>query len=318
MKPIVYDQRIQDEILKDFKKFLTENRTSNNKISYTYVVKEMFKNENIKMPTVVFTAEAWLKIQTLMNNTGDEIGWHGIVKRIENNTFIITDILVYPQVVSGSNITTDQEKYQNWLMAQPDEIFNNIRYQGHSHVYFKADPSATDWYLYERILQTLRKTDYYIFMIINKRQELFMMIYDMAQNVVFEKGDISVTVALHNNTSLTAWHNEQTKLVTKNNIITTYSSSYGVGQTTQIGFNDKKKLITTGKNTGAGKGKRKKPNVRKLEQEFNKDALETIEQQYRREYFEVYGTYPDDAFEASTTLRPSMTVAPGNKREDEY
>ena len=54
------------------------------------------------------------------------------------------------------------------------------------------------------------------------------------------------------------------------------------------------------------------------EQEFNKDALETIEQQYRREYFEVYGTYPDDAFEASTTLRPSMTVAPGNKREDEY
>ena len=317
MKPIVYDQRIQDEILRDFKKFLTENRTSNNKISYTYVVTEMFKNENIKMPTVVFTTEAWLKIQTLMNNTGDEIGWHGVVKRIENNTFIITDILVYPQIVSGSNITTDQEKYQNWLMAQPDEIFNNIRYQGHSHVYFQADPSVTDWYLYERILQTLRKTDYYIFMIINKRQELFMMIYDMAQNVVFEKGDISVTIALHNNTSLTAWHNEQTKLVTKNNIITTHSSSYGVGQTTQTKFDNKKKLTTIGKNTGAGKGKRKKPNVRKLEQEANKDALETIEQQYRREYFETYGTYPDDAFEASTTLHPGMTVVPGNKREDE-
>lgn len=316
MKPIVYNQQIQDKILEDFKKFLAETRMGNNKISYTYVVTDMLKNENIKMPVVVFTAEAWLKIQTLINGTGDEIGWHGVVKRTENNTFIVTDILVYPQVVSGSNITTDQEKYQNWLMEQPDEIFNNIRYQGHSHVYFQADPSVTDWYLYERILQTLRKTDYYIFMIINKRQELFMMIYDMAQNVIFEKGDISVTIALRNNTSLTAWHNEQTKQVTKNNIITVYSN-YGVGQTAQTKLNDKKKLTTTEKNTGAGKRKPKKPNVRKLEREANKDALEMIEQQYRREYFETYGAYPDDTFEASTTLYPGMTVAPGNKRKDE-
>ena len=64
-----------------------------------------------------------------------EIGWHGLARKLENNEgYAITNTLLYPQIITATTVNTDQKKYQDWLNAQPDEVFNQIKMQGHSHV----------------------------------------------------------------------------------------------------------------------------------------------------------------------------------------
>lgn len=144
-----------------------------------------------------FKETAWLKMQELIKECSKEVGWHGTARRgddPEKDEYIIDDILVYPQVVTGATVTPDQEQYQMWLMTQEDEIFNNIRMQGHSHVNFGTSPSGVDTTFYDQILQQLDDTMFYIFMIWNKRGEKTIKIYDMAKNVMFDTSDVTVTV----------------------------------------------------------------------------------------------------------------------------
>ena len=144
-----------------------------------------------------FTEVAWYKMQTLIRECDKEVGWHGIAKRAddpEKDAYIIEDILVYPQEVTGTTVNPDQAQYQMWLMSHPDEVFNNIRMQGHSHVNMSVSPSGVDTTFYEQILRQLDDTMFYIFMIWNKRNERHIKIYDMAKNVLFETTDVTVTV----------------------------------------------------------------------------------------------------------------------------
>ena len=143
---------------------------------------------------VYFTSEAWEKMQALINGFDKEVAWHGLAYRGDGDDYYITDILVYPQEVTGSTVNTDQEKYQTWLMQHDDEVFNNIRMQGHSHVNMSTGPSSVDDSLYERILDQLSDSMFYIFLIYNKRGEKTFKIYDLAKNILFETGDVTVEV----------------------------------------------------------------------------------------------------------------------------
>lgn len=79
-------------------------------------------------------------------------------------------------------------------MKKADPIFNNIRMQGHSHVDFATNPSGTDLAHQEKILDQLMDNDFYIFIICNKRFERTAIIYDLENNVLYENGDITVTI----------------------------------------------------------------------------------------------------------------------------
>lgn len=133
---------------------------------------------------------------TLVREFDKEVAWHGIAHRCEDeeDAYIISDILVYPQEVTGATVNTDQEKYQMWLMNHDDDVFNNIRMQGHSHVNMSTSPSTVDTSLYDRILEQLDDDMFYIFLIWNKRNEKTIKIYDLAKNVLFETADVTVSV----------------------------------------------------------------------------------------------------------------------------
>ena len=121
-----------------------------------------------------------------------EIAWQGTVKRT-GNIFTITDVFLYPQTVSGATVNTDQVEYQNWLNnIEEDETINTMRFQGHSHVNMSTQPSGVDLNLYNDILQTQQKNDYYIFVIMNKSLSFNWFLYDLAQNTIFENNDIIV------------------------------------------------------------------------------------------------------------------------------
>lgn len=180
-----------EEIRMDFEKTLSNAKLSDGKISFNRSF------GNIKRDaTVFFTHEAWQKMQALIKGFNKEVAWHGLAYRGEDgkDEYYITDILVYPQEVTGATVNTDQGKYQTWLMEHEDDVFNNIRMQGHSHVNMGVTPSGVDNSLYERILEQLDDEMFYIFLIYNKKGDKTFKIYDLAKNILFETGDVTVKV----------------------------------------------------------------------------------------------------------------------------
>lgn len=180
-----------DEIRRDFEEALKGVKLSDGKINFTKTFSNIQRKANL-----YFTELAYLKMLTLVREFDKEVAWHGIAHRCEDeeDAYIISDILVYPQEVTGATVNTDQEKYQMWLMNHDDDVFNNIRMQGHSHVNMGTSPSTVDNSLYDRILEQLDDDMFYIFLIWNKRNEKTIKIYDLAKNVLFETADVTVKV----------------------------------------------------------------------------------------------------------------------------
>lgn len=180
-----------EEIRKDFEEALRGLKLSDGKINFTKTFGTIQRKA-----TLYFTELAYLKMLTLVREFDKEVAWHGIAKRCEDeeDAYIISDILVYPQEVTGATVNTDQEKYQMWLMNNDDEVFDNIRMQGHSHVNMGTTPSSVDTTLYDQILAQLEDDMFYIFLIWNKRNEKTIKIYDLEKNVLFETADVTVKV----------------------------------------------------------------------------------------------------------------------------
>lgn len=192
-KPIKMTEQFLKECRDDFEKALKLTKMADGKLSFT----KMFSCGEQKA-TVFFTPEAWAKMVMLVKEFDKEVAWHGVAQRIENeaeNAYIISDILVYPQTVSGASVEMDTEEYAKWIMDNvEDERFNNIHMQGHSHVNMAPNPSSVDLSHQEEILNMLGDDDFYIFMIWNKSFVSNNKVYDLKKNVLFENADVSVKI----------------------------------------------------------------------------------------------------------------------------
>lgn len=154
------------------------------------------KCEN-RTATIVFTEKAWFKMQMLIMKFDSEVAWHGVAYRDDDpnsDVYRITDIIVYPQKVTGTNVETDQKPYEMWLMSQEDEVFNNMRMHGHSHVDMPPMPSSVDLQHREDLLEKLKDDMFYIFLIFNKSNTYTAAIYDYGKNVYFDTNDIDIEV----------------------------------------------------------------------------------------------------------------------------
>lgn len=218
-KMITLPQEILNQYTQEFYEILRAGKFSDGKINFTKTLGTVDRKA-----TVLFTETAWQKMQTLIREFDKEVAWHGVAERCEEkDTYLISDILVYPQEVTGSTVTTDQNEYEMWLMKQEDDVFNNIRMQGHSHVNMSTSPSSVDLNLYEGILSQLDSDMFYIFMIYNKRGEKTVKLYDLRENILFETAD--VTVAVKEVGDLTGFLEEAKELV----VTKTYNYGTGVG-----------------------------------------------------------------------------------------
>lgn len=220
------------EIIEDFKAALLGSKLADGKINFT----KTFGTINRKAK-IFFTEMAWLKMQTLVREFDKEVAWHGVARRGEDESkdeYFITDILVYPQEVSSATVNTDQKEYETWLMEKDDDVFNNIRMQGHSHVNMSTSPSGVDLTHQESILEQLNDDMFYIFMIWNKKGDKTIKIYDMKKNTLFETGDVTVEV-IDDGTGLEAFLKEAKKMV-KNKVYTTPVSQYSGGYGGHYGY----------------------------------------------------------------------------------
>ena len=184
---------IRDQAVQEFAKALETGKLADGKISFT----KTFGSGDDKA-TVLFSPDAYIKMWMLLQDFSSEVAWHGVAYRLGTETereYLINDIVVYPQEVSGTTVEMDTEKYALWLMENDeDERFANIHMQGHSHVNMGTTPSGVDLGHQEEILQQLGDEDFYIFMIYNKSMKHTIKIYDMLDNIMYEDKDITVRV----------------------------------------------------------------------------------------------------------------------------
>ena len=175
-KPIKLTDELISVIQQEFIENVKKMKMFDGKLNYT----KNFKWDGEDRASIVFSPIAFAKMTMLVQSFTSEVAWHGVAYRDEKekNKFHITDILVYPQVVTGSTVITDQEAYQTWLYTHDDEVFNNIRMQGHSHVNFSTTPSGVDTTHQEKILSQIDENMFYIFMIWNQKFEKNIKIFD--------------------------------------------------------------------------------------------------------------------------------------------
>ena len=235
MRPI----RLTDDAINAYMTALKEQLTNMRMYKKTTFSVDPAKSiQSTTRPVINFNALAYIKMLTLVDNCATECAWHGIVEANEERTrFDIVDILVYPQTISGPTVQTDELKCTEWKNALSDDVYNNLRMQGHSHVNFGATPSGVDTTLYENMLNVMNQNSYYIFMITNKKRSFWFEIHDLANNIIYETEDIDVTVS---GEDLAEWYKTQ-KALFKTQTITAAAKSgvvYGGPQYARRDYRD--------------------------------------------------------------------------------
>lgn len=194
MKYIKMTPESIDEILAGVKQTLMSSKNLGAKVTYT--LNTGAQPEGVaKKARIIVSYEAYMKINALIKTCSKEVGWHGLVTRVEPGEgnedevwFELYDIIVFPQTVTGASVTPDATEYALWLQSQPDEVFNDIRFHGHSHVNMGTTPSGTDTTYQDQLLDQVK--DFYIFGIFNKKGAKNLVVYDVETNVLYENKDI--------------------------------------------------------------------------------------------------------------------------------
>ncbi len=152
--------------------------------------------------TLLLSVAAWAKIQALVSKYTTEVQWHGTVERVDATTFLVKDIILFPHTVTGATVTSDQDDYEEWINFLPDNIFNQMRFHGHSHVNMAVSPSEVDMKYRRDIIRNFgskrskNRDDFYIFLIINKSGCVSAQIYDLKNNSLYTKDDLHTEIVL--------------------------------------------------------------------------------------------------------------------------
>lgn len=191
MYPIKMTNKQVQEAVEKFRKQLKDMKTSNSTIKFEFKLAAKGDAE----ATIHITLEAWRKMHALIEKCDKEVAWHGVVtkeKTKEGATYTVSDVLLFPQTVTAATVTSDETEYSLWLAQQPNEVFNKLRFHGHSHVNMGAHPSGVDLQYQADMLKNLN--DFYIFAIFNKAGKNWATIYDVEDNIVYEDEDITLEV----------------------------------------------------------------------------------------------------------------------------
>lgn len=164
-------------------------------------------------PMIKFTETAYRKMMALVNASNQEIAWHGLVRKLQNPlVYEVYDIVCYPQHTTAATVESDDDNYPMWIMKQPEEVWNNIHLQGHSHVNMGVSPSGTDVENWTKLFDTVMADNtatFYIVMIINKAEKIYAKILDKELGVIFEDADVEWCI--DERVNYTAWAAETIK-----------------------------------------------------------------------------------------------------------
>ena len=303
-RPIKLTKDLKEMVIKEIIEELSTKKMFDGKINYSKTFKYSTAEGDDKA-YITFTPIAFAKMVMLLHKFDSEVAWHGVAYRSKDNEnyFNITDILVYPQLVSGATVNTDQEEYTNWLYSQPDEVFENIRMQGHSHVGFSTTPSGVDTTHQAQILEQLDDDMFYIFMIWNKKLEKTIKIFDLKHNTLYENDDVEVFIG-NNDVDLDAFIKDAKEIVKpKYQIGNTYNQNKDkqvkdvkpVTPVSSTPTTNKPVPVTSAKSDKKDFKQKDKPTIGKGWAGANARNNDDVEDEWERYY--RYGYYSDNYYD---------------------
>ena len=196
MKPINLSEdmklKLFEKFLDKFKKEIEDYAFNINETSLT--IKANF-NEIAKEKVVVrYTQEAYLRMQTLVDYFDTEVAWYGLVERLGEKVFRVYDVKVCKQIVTGGKVDTEDEDALAFFESLSDDEANHMHFQAHSHVKMSTSASGVDLENQRGMVKNLGKTGFYIFQIWNKSGDINTYLYDLDNNVYYDKKDVIIDV----------------------------------------------------------------------------------------------------------------------------
>ena len=230
MKPIFLTEERKAQLLADFEKMLAKTSMINGKLE---ISKEFEYEKGAYLNAKLwYTPTAWAKMTMLVDMFSGEVGWQGVVERIEDNEFLVSDILVYPQVVTAAHVDTNEQDMSEFIIANQlkyEEEGKCINFQGHSHVNMSVSPSGTDMED-QKSRMVGQKDGFYIFTIQNKKRESNTWIYDYDNNVMYSTKEIDVDVWMDNDELMSEFLADAKDIVVSQ--ASTYPKTQPTGKTT--------------------------------------------------------------------------------------
>lgn len=175
----------------------------NIKLDIKDLLDEYIESRSLTPPTIYISANAYVKMRMLVDKMSTEVGWYGTVTKCPGlqATYVIEDILVYPQTVTGATCEQDETKMFDFEMSLTTEQVNTKRFQGHSHVNMGVTPSGVDEQFYQDLLTQV--TDYFIICVTNKKNDYTVRFYDVENNILYT--DLELKVLLDDGTDTNNW-----------------------------------------------------------------------------------------------------------------
>lgn len=189
-----------DELRETFKKDLAEGKIADSAALQAKLQAGLTKAIEVKLEEakqkafIVFTPLAYIKMTQLVKRFSSEVAWHGVVEKIGKGEYLVSDIIMFKQQVTGVTVDTDDDEYTKFIIGLDPAIRDKVRLHGHSHVNMACNPSTTDIAHRNGIKMLMRPDSFYIFMIHNKKNEFTAEICDAEDNVIYEAGDIEIDI----------------------------------------------------------------------------------------------------------------------------
>ena len=203
-------EQVRAKLLEKYDSTIYMNTSSVDiKIDVKEILEQYIADKQLEEPKVYITAEAYVKLRKLVDDTTTEIGWYGTITKMPGfeSVFVIDDILVYPQTVTGATCVQDDDRVFEFELNLSTDQVNRKRFHGHSHVNMGVTPSGVDEQFYQDILTQV--DDYFIIMITNKSGAYYTRFYDMQNNILYT--GIPVQVMLDNGIALEHWYDDATQ-----------------------------------------------------------------------------------------------------------
>lgn len=138
-----------------------------------------------KAPKVFYAVGVLEQIKYIVDNSPKEVGWWGTVEKMDNGDYLITEIFVPKQTVSGSETDITPEAMAELAMQLINEgkDTGTLYYWGHSHVNMGVGPSGQDE---AQVKAFLLDCPLFIREIRNKSNLSKVDVYDVEAGVVYQ------------------------------------------------------------------------------------------------------------------------------------
>ena len=227
MKPINLTQETEIELMKKCLQKIHEGiekyKFDMNETKFSFSM-DMCEEAKEKI-TILYSQDAYLKMNFLVDHYSTEVGWYGLVEKLSDKLYRVYDVKLCKQYVNGGKVDTEDEDTLEFFDSLTDDEIEHMHFQAHSHVNFSTVASGVDLANQHDVLKNMGKSGFYIFQIWNKKGDINTYLYDVDANTFYDKKDVVLEVETGDKT-LTQWVAETEDLVQTKKIVQYYPEKY--------------------------------------------------------------------------------------------